>query len=31
MCAFVRTKKGGVRSSFTRPRAPAYRVHKFVF
>nr|DAF60055.1 MAG TPA: hypothetical protein [Siphoviridae sp. ctMCY8]DAL89203.1 MAG TPA: hypothetical protein [Caudoviricetes sp.]DAQ79862.1 MAG TPA: hypothetical protein [Caudoviricetes sp.] len=43
MCGFVRhkkesvnvrvwrTKKDGVHSSFTRSRAPAYRVHKFVF
>ena len=31
MYAFVRTKKGGVRSSLTRPHAPAYRVHKFAF
>ena len=30
-CAFVRTKKDGVRSSFTQPRAPAYRVHKLAF
>ena len=30
-CAFVRTKKGGVRSLFTRSRAPAYRVHKLAF